>query len=85
VHGSAPDLAGSGTANPTAMLRSTALLLEHGLGLHSEARALTHAVDAALESVQTPDLGGTATTAELGAEVREQLTVDRAATVPYGG
>jgi hypothetical protein len=35
--------------------------------------------------VQTPDLGGTATTAELGAEVREQLTVDRAATVPYGG
>lgn len=85
VHGSAPDLAGSGTANPTAMLRSTALLLEHGLGLHEEARALTHAIDAALESVQTPDLGGTATTAELGAAVREQLAVDRPATVPYGG
>jgi 3-isopropylmalate dehydrogenase len=85
VHGSAPDLAGTGTANPTAMLRSTALLLEHGLGLDKEARALTHAVEAALESVQTPDLGGTATTAELGAAVREQLAVDRAATVPYGG
>ena len=85
VHGSAPALAGSGTANPTAMLRSTALLLEHGLGLHNEARALTHAVDAALESVQTPDLGGTATTAEFGEVVREQLAVDRAATVPYGG
>jgi 3-isopropylmalate dehydrogenase len=85
VHGSAPDLAGSGTANPTAMLRSTALLLEHGLGLHEEARALTDAVAAALASAPTPDLGGTATTAELGAAVREQLSVDHAATVSYGG
>ena len=85
VHGSAPDLAGSGTANPAAMLRSTALLLEHGLGLHEEARALTDAVASALASAPTPDLGGTATTAELGAAVREQLSVDHAATVPYGG
>ena len=38
VHGSAPDIAGRGVANPTAMLRSTALLLEHGLGRPEEAR-----------------------------------------------
>src|SRR6266849_5480912 len=38
VHGSAPDIAGRGLANPTAMLRSTALLLDHGLGRVEEAR-----------------------------------------------
>jgi 3-isopropylmalate dehydrogenase len=75
VHGSAPDLAGSGRANPAAMLRSTALLLEHGLGRVDEARALARAVDAALESAPTPDLGGTATTAVFGAAVREQLAL----------
>ena len=41
VHGSAPDIAGRGIANPAAMLRSTALLLEHGLARPDEARALT--------------------------------------------
>jgi 3-isopropylmalate dehydrogenase len=66
VHGSAPDIAGRGVANPTAMLRSTALLLEHGLGRPAEARALEAAVDAALASTPTPDLGGTATTAAFG-------------------
>jgi 3-isopropylmalate dehydrogenase len=70
VHGSAPDLAGRGVANPTAMLRSTALLLEHGLGMGEEALALERAVDEALATVRTPDLGGTATTAEFGAAVR---------------
>jgi 3-isopropylmalate dehydrogenase len=84
VHGSAPDLAGRGVANPTAMLRSTALLLEHGLGLRAEAAALAHAVDAALERAPTVDLGGSATTAELGAAVREQLAVDGSAALPYG-
>jgi isocitrate/isopropylmalate dehydrogenase len=58
------------------MLRSTALLLEHGLGLRDCAEALTRAIDRALVTVRTPDLGGRATTAELGAAVREQLTVD---------
>ncbi len=75
VHGSAPDIAGRGIANPAAMLRSTALLLEHGLGRPDEARALAQAVETALELAPTPDLGGTATTAELGAAVREQLAV----------
>jgi 3-isopropylmalate dehydrogenase len=76
VHGSAPDIAGRGVANPAAMLRSTALLLEHGLGRVEEGRALAEAIDAALVRAPTPDLGGTATTAELGAAVRAQLAVD---------
>ena len=76
VHGSAPDIAGRGIANPTAMLRSTALLLEHGLGRPDEAAALAAAVEAALVEAPTPDLGGTASTSELGAAVRAQLGVD---------
>jgi 3-isopropylmalate dehydrogenase len=66
VHGSAPDIAGLGIANPAAMLRSTALMLEHGLGRPEEARDLAAAVEVALERAPTPDLGGTATTAEFG-------------------
>ena len=85
VHGSAPDIAGTGSANPTAMLRSTALLLEHGLGLRDEAAALAHAVDVVLGATRTPDLGGTATTQELGSAVREQLAVDASAAVSYRG
>ena len=46
------------------MLRSTALMLEHGLGRLAEARALEDAVEVALHSAPTPDLGGDATTAE---------------------
>jgi 3-isopropylmalate dehydrogenase len=66
VHGSAPDIAGLGIANPAAMLRSTALMLEHGLGRPEEARALAAAVEVALAQAPTRDLGGTATTAEFG-------------------
>ena len=74
VHGSAPDIAGQGIANPTAMLRSTALLLEHGLGRPDEARALEAAVDRALVEATTPDLGGHATTAEVGDAVLRALS-----------
>ncbi|HEY3961692.1 MAG TPA: 3-isopropylmalate dehydrogenase [Gaiellaceae bacterium] len=64
VHGSAPDLAGRGIANPTAMLRSLALLLVHALGRDDLARDLERAVEHALTEAPTPDLGGTATTAQ---------------------
>jgi 3-isopropylmalate dehydrogenase len=74
VHGSAPDIAGRGIANPTAMLRSTALLLEHGLGLPEQAAALFRAVDGALESTPTQDLGGTATTEQFGTAVVDGLS-----------
>ena len=83
VHGSAPDIAGRGIANPTAMLRSTALLLEHGLGRPAEAAALSFAIDTSLVSTPTIDLGGTSTTAELGAAIREQLAVDGVAARAY--
>jgi 3-isopropylmalate dehydrogenase len=85
VHGSAPDIAGRGAANPAAMLRSTALLLEHGLALPEEGATLRRAVDAAIVSAPTGDLGGTATTAEFGAAVREQLAVDATASPSYRG
>ena len=74
VHGSAPDIAGLGIANPAAMLRSTALMLEHGLDRPDEARALAAAVEGALAQAPTPDLGGTATTAEFGDEVLRALS-----------
>ena len=82
VHGSAPDIAGRGIANPTAMLRSTALLLEHGLGRPAEGAALAAAVDAALAESPTPDLGGSATTAELGAAVLARLDATAAGAYP---
>jgi 3-isopropylmalate dehydrogenase len=78
VHGSAPDIAGHGVANPTAMLRSTALLLEHGLGRPADAAALTRAIEHALVASRTADLGGAAGTAEFGAAVREQLALTAA-------
>jgi 3-isopropylmalate dehydrogenase len=65
VHGSAPDIAGQGIANPLAMILSAALMLRHGLGLEAEAAALESAVDRALAGgLRTADLGGSATTAE---------------------
>jgi 3-isopropylmalate dehydrogenase len=65
VHGSAPDIAGTGVANPLAMFLSAAMMLRHGLGFESEAAALESAVDRALdEGLRTHDLGGTASTAE---------------------
>ena len=73
VHGSAPDIAGRGIANPAAMLLSTALMLEHGLDRHAEARALENAVAEALRTAPTPDLGGSATTAEMADAVLSAL------------
>jgi 3-isopropylmalate dehydrogenase len=65
VHGSAPDIAGTGTANPLAMFLSAALMLRHGLSRPDDAAKVESAVDRALESgLRTADLGGSATTAE---------------------
>ena len=74
VHGSAPDIAGHGVANPLATFLSAALLLRHGLALEAEAQALESAVGAALAAgLRTPDLGGTASTAEAAAAVLAEL------------
>ncbi len=65
VHGSAPDIAGLGVANPLAMFLSAAMMLRHGLGLASEAAAVESGVEGALAGgLRTPDLGGTAGTVQ---------------------
>jgi 3-isopropylmalate dehydrogenase len=74
VHGSAPDIAGTGRANPAAMLRSLALLLEHALGRDDLAAAVSDAVDETLVSHPTHDVGGVTTTAEFGDAVLALLS-----------
>ncbi len=57
IHGSAPDIAGQGKANPLAMILSTALMLRYSLGLEAEARAIEAAVEGVLEQgYRTPDI-----------------------------
>jgi 3-isopropylmalate dehydrogenase len=74
VHGSAPDIAGRGIANPAAMLRSVGMLLEHASGRADAAADVEAAVDRAIERTPTPDLGGTATTGEFTEAVVSALT-----------
>ncbi|MDP9399964.1 MAG: 3-isopropylmalate dehydrogenase [Actinomycetota bacterium] len=74
AHGSAPDIAGQGVANPLATILSAALLLRHGLGRADDAAAVDSAVDRALErGLRTPDLGGDATTAQATRAVLDEL------------
>src|SRR3954447_9598889 len=74
VHGSAPDIAGTGKANPLAMILSAALMLRHGFAREDAAAAVESAVDRALEDgLRTHDLGGTATTAEATRAVMAHL------------
>jgi 3-isopropylmalate dehydrogenase len=74
VHGSAPDIAGKGIANPMAMFLSVALMLRHGFAMEEEAAALESAVDRALAGgLRTVDLGGSATTAETTEAVMKEL------------
>lgn len=73
VHGSAPDIAGQGIANPTAVILSTAMLLEH-LGRPTVASDIRRAVESVLEEgPHTPDLGGSATTEEFEAAILQKL------------
>jgi len=76
VHGSAPDIAGKGIANPIAAILSTAMMLDHLLGDHPAPRAIRRAVAAVLEAKthRTPDLGGSSSTIEVGRAVREALS-----------
>jgi tartrate dehydrogenase/decarboxylase/D-malate dehydrogenase len=75
VHGSAPDIAGQGKANPIGQIWCGSMMLEH-LGETAAADAVMTAVEDVLArggDALTPDMGGTATTADLGAAVRAQL------------
>jgi 3-isopropylmalate dehydrogenase len=74
VHGSAPDIAGRGVANPLAIFLSAAMMLRHGLALEREAAAVESAVQRALAAgLRTPDLGGEAGTAQATKAVLENL------------
>ncbi|MCB9158786.1 MAG: 3-isopropylmalate dehydrogenase [Caldilineaceae bacterium] len=78
IHGSAPDIAGQGIANPLATILSTAMLLRHSLGLETEAKAVEDAVDLVLrDGVRTPDIAATGTevvgTTVMGDLVAEKL------------
>ena len=74
VHGSAPDIAGKGIANPTALLLSAVMMLEH-LGYKDEANRIKKAIDDVLENtdIRTPDLGGKSTSKEYTDEIIKRL------------
>lgn len=76
IHGSAPDIAGKGIANPTGMILSTAMLLRYSLGLEAEALTVENAIEAAISNGErTPDLGGEHSTQEFTEKVIENMTV----------
>lgn len=74
VHGSAPDIAGQGIANPIGQIWSGALMLDH-LGHPEAAAAVEKAIESVLENtpLRTPDMGGKASTEELGKVIAEAL------------
>jgi isocitrate dehydrogenase (NAD+) len=74
VHGSAPDIAGKGVANPAALLLAAALMLDH-VDLHAEAKRLRDALKTTLvtDGVRTRDLGGTASTSDLTAGILRRI------------
>src|SRR5262249_10734891 len=84
VHGSAPDIAGKGIANPLAAILSAALLLDH-LGLAKSAAAVRNAVSNVLAKgqVKTPDLGGDHTTTQMGDAVLS--TIDSTVEPGFAG
>ncbi|GAB4194473.1 MAG: 3-isopropylmalate dehydrogenase [Wenzhouxiangellaceae bacterium] len=74
IHGSAPDIAGQGLANPLAMILSVAMALRHSLGLGAAASAIEHAVQRCLDDgATTADLGGALSTQQCARAVIERL------------
>ncbi len=74
IHGSAPDIAGKGIANPVGTILSAAMLLRHSLGLEAEAKAVERAVsDAVKDGARTKDLGGSLSTVAAADEVLNRL------------
>jgi 3-isopropylmalate dehydrogenase len=80
IHGSAPDIAGQGKANPLATVLSVAMMLRYSLGLSREADAVEHAVDRALsDGYRTPDIetpgNRPVSTVEMGGIVADLIAV----------
>jgi 3-isopropylmalate dehydrogenase len=84
VHGSAPDIAGKGVANPLGAIRCTAMLLDH-LGFHEPGESVEAAAAAcAQQGPSTPDLGGFATTEEVGSWIVQALSRSSSHPVSQG-
>jgi 3-isopropylmalate dehydrogenase len=80
IHGSAPDIAGKGIANPVGTILSVAMLLRHSLGLEAEAKAVERAVfEAVKDGARTKDLGGNATTVSAADEILARLAKETTA------
>jgi 3-isopropylmalate dehydrogenase len=74
IHGSAPDIAGKGIANPMAQILSVAMMLRLSLGMPKQAAQVEQAcIDALAAGARTPDLGGDLSTAQVGDAVLAQL------------
>jgi 3-isopropylmalate dehydrogenase len=74
IHGSAPDIAGRGIANPVGAILSAAMLLRHSLKLEMEAQVVEQAVQRAItDGCRTSDLGGTMTTAQMTNAILERI------------
>lgn len=74
IHGSAPDIAGKGIANPVGTILSSAMLLRYSLGLETEAAAIEKAVDETITAgVRTSDLGGKLTTRQMADEIISRI------------
>ena len=74
IHGSAPDIAGKGIANPTGAILSTAMLLRYSLKLEFEAASIERAVEAAINSgARTSDLGGNLKTRQMADEIIKRM------------
>jgi 3-isopropylmalate dehydrogenase len=82
IHGSAPDIAGKGLANPLGSILSVAMMLESSLGMPVAAQAVRTAVEGVIdEGLLTRDLGGTASTGEVGAAVLGRIPAQLGAMV----
>ena len=86
MHGSAPDIAGQGVANPLATFGSVALMLRHSLGMEDAAAAVESAIDRVLErGLRTPDLAsGHAEETQVGTAAMTQAVIDELGA-PTGG
>jgi len=74
IHGSAPDIAGKGIANPIGTILSAAMLLRHTLGLEAEAAMIEKAVDLTItDGARTADLGGKLSTTQMADEILKRL------------
>jgi 3-isopropylmalate dehydrogenase len=74
IHGSAPDIAGKGIANPVGTILSAALMLRYSLKLEAEAICIEKAVDATITNgARTADLGGKLTTRQMADEIIKQI------------